>query len=111
MTLEELAIPLRTLRLLAVDFPGLPAPDVDVSPLYPERLRLSFHDTSYESLAAFEQWRTALRIAPDAVDARTQSDARTRVLAAEGSFVGAVIVLTAYADLPAADRVPTGGAR
>ncbi|MFD5334617.1 hypothetical protein [Streptomyces hawaiiensis] len=109
MTLDDLTVPLRTLRLLAVDFPGLPAPDVDVSPLYSERLRLSFHDTSCESLAAFEQWRTALRIAPDAVDARTQSDGRTRVLAAEGSFAGAVIVLTAYADLPAADRAPAGG--
>ncbi|WP_320778217.1 hypothetical protein [Streptomyces sp. CRN 30] len=98
MTLENLAVPLRVLRLLAVDFPHLPAPAVDVSPIFPERLRLSFHDTSCESLAAFEQWRTALGIAVDAVDYRTQSEGRTRVLAAEGEFAGAEIVLTAYAD-------------
>lgn len=110
MTLDDLAVPLRALRLLAVDFPHLPAPDVDVSPLYPERLRLSFHDTTGESLAAFEQWRTALRIAPDAVDSRTQSDGQTRVLAAEGSFAGAVVVLTAFADQPITDRGPAGQA-
>ncbi|MGV9251815.1 hypothetical protein [Streptomyces sp. NPDC003697] len=110
MTLDDLTVPLRALRLLAVDFPHLPAPDVDLSTLYPDRLRLIFHDTSCESLAAFEQWRTALRIAPEAVDTRTQSDGRTRVLAAEGSFAGAVIVLTAYADQPETDRALAGRA-
>ncbi|MEU3145387.1 hypothetical protein [Streptomyces sp. NPDC006999] len=112
--LDDLMIPLRALRLLAVDFPHLPAPDVEVSPLFPERLRLSFHDTSCESLAAFEQWRTALCVAPDAVVARTQSEGQTRVLTADGLFAGAVVVLTAYADVPAADRAPagqSGGAR
>ncbi|MEU3856970.1 hypothetical protein AB0F03_06275 [Streptomyces sp. NPDC028722] len=110
MTLDELTVPLRALRLLAVDFPHLPAPDVDVSPLYPEWLRLSFHDTSCESLAAFEQWRTALRITPGAVDSCTQSDGRTRVLKADGLFAGAVIVLTAYAHEPATDRASAGQA-
>ncbi|MCX4737350.1 hypothetical protein [Streptomyces antibioticus] len=110
MMLDNLAVPLRALRLLAVDFPHLPAPDVDVSPIYPESLRLSFHGTSGDSLAAFEQWRTALRIAPDTVDCRTQSDGRTRVLKADGLFAGAVIVLAAYADEPAADRALTGQA-
>ncbi|MFF0588697.1 hypothetical protein ACFYWD_22335 [Streptomyces sp. NPDC003781] len=108
--LDDLLIPLRALRLLAVDFPHLPAPDVDVSPLYPERLRLSFHDTSCESLAAFEQWRTALRIAPTAVVARTQHGGSTRVLAAEGVFAGAVVVLTAFADVPAAEGAATAQA-
>ncbi|WDV53403.1 hypothetical protein PV963_25090 [Streptomyces coeruleorubidus] len=110
MTLDDLTVPLRALRLLAVDFPHLPAPDVDVSPIFPEWLRLSFHDTSGESLAAFEQWRTALRIAPEAVDSRTQSAGRTRVLKAEGQFAGAGIVLTAYADQPDVDRAPAGQA-
>nr|WP_203634546.1 hypothetical protein [Streptomyces sp. SID10815] len=106
--MDDLTVCLRALRLLAADFGHLPAPDVDVSTVFPKRLRLAFHDTSCESLAAFEQWRTALDIAPDAVDARTQSEGRTRVLAAEGSFAGAVIMLTAYADQPAADRAPSG---
>ncbi|MFH9824015.1 hypothetical protein [Streptomyces bobili] len=110
MTLDNLAVPLRALRLLAVDFPNLPAPDVDVSPIYPEWLRLSFHDTTCDSLAAFEQWRSVLRIGADTVDCRTQNGGRTRVLKAEGLFAGAVIVLTAYADQPAADRTPTGQA-
>ncbi|WP_320773096.1 hypothetical protein [Streptomyces sp. CRN 30] len=108
MTLDNLAVPLRVLRLLAVDFPHLPAPDVDVSPISPEQLRLSFHDTTCESLAAFEQWRTALGIAVDAVACRSQSDGRTRVLAAEGRFAGAEIVLTAFADQPDADRARAG---
>ncbi|MBZ6283497.1 hypothetical protein KVH28_07845 [Streptomyces olivaceus] len=101
MALDDLMVPLRALRLLAVDFPHLPAPDVDVSPLCPERLRLSFHDTSCESLAAFEQWRTALRIAPTAVVSRMQGEGGTRVLAVDGLFAGAVVVLTAFADIPA----------
>ncbi|MYX27351.1 hypothetical protein GTY75_11930 [Streptomyces sp. SID8381] len=109
MTLDDLTVCLRALRLLAVDFGHLPAPDVDVSTVFPERLRLSFHDASCASLAAFEQWRTALGIAPDTVEARTQSEGRTRVLAAEASFTGAVVMLTAYADQPAADRA--GGVR
>ncbi|MFS4108638.1 hypothetical protein [Streptomyces sp. PD-S100-1] len=109
MTLDDLTVSLRALRLLAADFGHLPAPDVDVSTVFPERLRLTFHDAC-ESLAAFEQWRTALDIAPDAVEARTQSEGRTRVLAAETSFAGAVVMLTAYADQPAADRAPAGQA-
>ncbi|GHE84022.1 hypothetical protein GCM10014715_44960 [Streptomyces spiralis] len=110
MTLDDLAVPLRALRLLAVDFGHLPAPDVDVSLLYPEQLRLAFHDTSCESLAAFEEWRTALQIAPDAVDSHTQSDGQTLVLKAEGPFAGAVVMLTAYADVPVNDRAPAGQA-
>ncbi|MBT2415746.1 hypothetical protein J7I94_35345 [Streptomyces sp. ISL-12] len=110
MTLDNLTVALRALRLLAVDFPHLPAPDVHVSTVFPECLSLIFHTSAGESLAAFEQWRTALRIAPDAVGYRTQSDGRTRVLKAECEFAGAVIELTAYADLPDADRAPAGQA-
>ncbi|MCX5169636.1 hypothetical protein OG616_16620 [Streptomyces antibioticus] len=114
MTLDDLTVSLRALRLLTVDFPGLPAPDVNVSPVFPEWLRLSFHDSSGESLAAFEQWRTALGIAPDAVEYGTQSGGLTRVLKAEGRFAGAVIVLTGFADVPVTDTTPagqTGGAQ
>jgi hypothetical protein len=49
MTLDDLTVPLRALRLLAVDFGHLPAPDVDVSRVFPEWLRLSFHGTSGET--------------------------------------------------------------
>ncbi|MEU1122269.1 hypothetical protein ABZ371_01460 [Streptomyces sp. NPDC005899] len=110
MTLDDRTVPLRALRLLAVDFGHLPAPDVDVSRVFPKWLRLSFHGTSGESLAAFEQWRTALGIAPDAVGYGTQSDGRTRVLKAEGDFAGAVIMLTAFADVPVSNPAPAGQA-
>ncbi|MFC9805146.1 hypothetical protein [Streptomyces griseoaurantiacus] len=114
MTLDDLTVSLRALRMLAVDFPNLPAPDVTVSPVFPEWLRLSFHDSSGGSLAAFEQWRTALGIAPEAVDYGTQSGGLTRVLKAEGHFAGAVIVLTGFADVLVTGTTPagqTGGAR
>ncbi|MFJ6856834.1 hypothetical protein [Streptomyces werraensis] len=110
MTLDDLTVSLRALRLLAVDFGHLPAPSVDVSPLYPEWLRLALHSTSGASLAAFEQWRTALRVGPDAVDCHVQSDGRTRVLRAEGQFAGAVVELTAYAEVSDVDRAPAGQA-
>ncbi|EGX54417.1 hypothetical protein SZN_38058, partial [Streptomyces zinciresistens K42] len=45
LTLDGLSVPLGALRLLAVDFPDLPAPVVDVSSLYPERLSLSLHSS------------------------------------------------------------------
>ncbi|GGS92478.1 hypothetical protein [Streptomyces violaceus] len=109
LTFDSLTVSMQALRLLAVDFPHLPAPDVDVSPLDPERLRLSFHDTSCESLAAFEQWRMALGIASDAVAHSFQSEDRTRVLKAEGLFAGAVVVLTAFADVPAAEGARQAG--
>jgi hypothetical protein len=41
LTLTDLAVPLRALRLLAVDFNHLPAPDVQVTPIYPNRLGLT----------------------------------------------------------------------
>ncbi|MCW8099782.1 hypothetical protein [Streptomyces tauricus] len=95
LTLDELAVPLRALRLLAVDFGRLPAPDVHVSTTYPERLELAFHD----DLPGFERWREALGIVPDAVTYREQSDGRTRVLRASVDHAGATVRLTAYADV------------
>ncbi|MFH0520270.1 hypothetical protein ACHBTE_24230 [Streptomyces sp. M41] len=104
LTLDGLVVALRSLRLLAVDFGHLPAPCVDVSTYFPDRLALSFHD----DLAGFETWREALGIAPDAVSHRTQSDGRTRVLKATADYAGAALELTAFADI--AVPVPVGGA-
>jgi hypothetical protein len=95
LTLDDLAVPLRALRLLTVDFGHLWAPCVQVSTVYPDRLELSFHDDS----AGFEAWREALGIAPDAVAHGTQSDGRTRVLKATADFAGAVLELTGYAQI------------
>ncbi|MER7838411.1 hypothetical protein ABTY98_21595 [Streptomyces sp. NPDC096040] len=103
LTLDGLAVPLRVLRLLAADFGHLPAPDVDVSTVFPDRLRLRFH----EDLADFETWRDALGIAPDDVAYREQGGGRTRVLEASIDYEGAVLELTGYGDLPSPAPVGT----
>ncbi|MFI6661932.1 hypothetical protein ACIBL8_41195 [Streptomyces sp. NPDC050523] len=95
MTLNELSVPLRALRLLTVDFGHLPAPTVHLSTVYPDRLELSFHD----NLAGFEAWREALGIAPDAVAHDTQGDGRTRVLKVTTDLAGAVLELIGFAQV------------
>ncbi|MEU9406171.1 hypothetical protein AB0E08_10755 [Streptomyces sp. NPDC048281] len=95
LTLDSVAAPLRVLRLLAVDFGHLPAPDVHVSTIYPERLELTF----YDDLPGFEAWREALGIAPDTVTCREQSGGLTRVLCTTVDYAGTVIRLTGYADI------------
>ncbi|MCC4320021.1 hypothetical protein [Streptomyces malaysiensis] len=97
LTLDELAVPLRALRLLAADFGHLPAPNAHVSTIYPNRLELSFHD----GLADFEAWRDALGVAPDAVECREQGGGRTRALSLITEYAGAVLRLVAYRDVPA----------
>ncbi|MFD8222648.1 hypothetical protein ACFV16_00520 [Streptomyces massasporeus] len=94
LTLDGLAVPLRALRLLAVDFSHLPAPEVHVSPIFPDRLELSFH----RGLPDFEVWREALGVAPDTVVYREQGDGQTRVLKASVDFAGAALELTGYSD-------------
>ncbi|MGR3934950.1 hypothetical protein [Streptomyces sp. BRA346] len=102
LTLDNLAVPLRVLRLLAADFGHLPAPEIYVSTIYPDRLGLRFHD----DLSGFEMWRDALGIVPDAVVYREQGDGRTRVLKTSVAYAGAVVELTGYGDVPA--PVPVG---
>ncbi|AWI30139.1 hypothetical protein [Streptomyces tirandamycinicus] len=104
LTLDDLAVPLRALRLLAADFGHLSAPSVQVSTVYPERLELTF----YDDLPGFETWREALGIVQDAVTYREQSDGRTRVLRTAVDYAGAVVRLTGYADIVA--PVLAGGA-
>ncbi|WP_329559833.1 hypothetical protein OG711_25310 [Streptomyces uncialis] len=101
-TLADLSAPLRALRLICADHPDLPAPNLDVCPIYPERLHLSFHSMSdtVPSLAAFEVWRAALGVPDSTVDGHFQSDGRTWVLKARGEYAGATVELTAYADVP-----------
>ncbi|WP_433340615.1 hypothetical protein [Streptomyces sp. CA-253872] len=63
---KDLGVALTALRLLALDHPELPAPSADVSTVFPDRLRLAFH----ENLADFEAWREALGLASEAVELR-----------------------------------------
>ncbi|QCX74940.1 hypothetical protein C9F11_06200 [Streptomyces sp. YIM 121038] len=97
LRLDDLAVALRVLRLLAVDFGHLAAPDVQVSPIFPERLRLSFHD----DLPGFEAWREALGIAPQDVNGHVQSGGRTRVLQASATLADAELELIGFGKVPA----------
>ncbi|MEV8340509.1 hypothetical protein [Streptomyces niveus] len=113
LTLDGLSAPMRALRLLAVDFGHLPAPAVDMSGIFAERLYLSLHTsdlTGVSALAAFEMWRDALGIDPHTVTIAERSGGRTCVLRAETLFGGAEIVLRAYADTPAGPDSEPGGA-
>ncbi|MCI3276273.1 hypothetical protein [Streptomyces cylindrosporus] len=96
LTLDDLSVPLRALRLLAVDFGHLPAPAVRVTTIWPDRLELDFH----EDLAGFEAWRDALGIVPDAVTHDTQSGGRTRVLRTTTEYAGATLELVGYGHIP-----------
>ncbi|MFF6872089.1 hypothetical protein [Streptomyces sp. NPDC012450] len=103
-TLVDLSAPLLALRLLTAEFAHLPAPTVEVSPIYPERLELTFHD----DFAAFEVWREALSIAPESVVHRVQVGGQTNVLRVHATFAGAELELIGYARVPATARVLAG---
>ncbi|MEV5777558.1 hypothetical protein AB0L49_41200 [Streptomyces antimycoticus] len=107
LTLHELAVPLRALRLLAADFGHLPAPCTRVSTVYPDQLELSF----YDDLTDFEAWREALGIAADAVECREQGGGRTRALSLTSDYEGAELRLVAYADVPAPATAAGRGTR
>ncbi|MEU7124319.1 hypothetical protein [Streptomyces zaomyceticus] len=103
-TLAELAAPLLALRLLGAEFGHLPAPTVEVSTIYPERLELTFHD----DFAAFEVWREALNIAPESVVHRVQVGGQTNVLRVHATYAGAELMLIGYAKVPAVEPVLAG---
>ncbi|MFF9427692.1 hypothetical protein [Streptomyces sp. NPDC014746] len=93
-----------TLRLLAAEFPHLPAPTVEVSTIYPERLELTFHD----ELTGFETWREALNIAPESIVHRVQAGGLTRVLRVHATFAGAEVMLTGFAEVQAVEPLLAG---
>ncbi|MCX4984548.1 hypothetical protein [Streptomyces sp. NBC_00572] len=103
-TLADLSAPLLALRLFGAEFAHMPAPTVEVSPIYPERLELSFHD----DFAAFEAWREALNIAPESVVHRVQLGGQTGVLRVHATFAGAELMLIGYAKVPAPVPVLAG---
>ncbi|MEU6216705.1 hypothetical protein ABZ845_04155 [Streptomyces sp. NPDC047022] len=101
LTLDDLTVPLRALRLLAADFGQLPAPVLAVSPIYPDRVRLSFHDGPHE----FEAWREALGIAPETVAYDVLDGGRLSSLQAFVTYAGATLELLGYAAVPAAEAI------
>lgn len=101
LTLDDLAVPLRALRLLAADFGHLPAPGVRLSTIYLNRVELEFFD----DLAEFEAWREALGAGPEDVNYRVQGGGRTRVLRTTVAYAGAELELIGYGDIPAPAQV------
>lgn len=100
---SDLSVALAALRLLAVDHPNLPAPDVTISPIFPTQLTLSLH----RSFGDFEAWREALRIDPADVTRRTQSSDTTAVLKASATVAGATVEIVGYGpNLLVADARP-----
>jgi hypothetical protein len=106
LTLDDLVMPVRVLRLLAADFGHLPAPTVGISPIYPDRLELSLHS----GLPGFEAWREALDIAPEDVNYRVQGDGRTRVLRSTAAYAGVELELIGYGDVAVPVTVEAGAA-
>ncbi|MGG7574749.1 hypothetical protein [Streptomyces sirii] len=99
LTMNDLAAPLRALRLLTADFPDLPAVNVDVSRHYPGRLELSCHD----DLGTFEAWREAVGIPPESVTYKEQSAGCTRVLRAATDYAGVHLSLVGFSETPGHD--------
>ncbi|MFD5227647.1 hypothetical protein ACFWJ5_03780 [Streptomyces qaidamensis] len=95
LTFDSLAVPMQALRLLALDFPHLPAPDIDLTRIYPDRLTLCFHD----GLDGFEAWREALGVLPEQVTHGVQGGGGTRVLKASTVYAGADVQLRGFADV------------
>ncbi|MEV7344811.1 hypothetical protein [Streptomyces sp. NPDC093544] len=106
LTLDDLAVPLRALRLLAVDLGHLPAPTVSISTIYPDRLELSLHS----GLPGFEAWREALGAAAEDVNYRVQNGGRTCVLRTTAAYAGAELELIGYGDVDAPVPAEAGAA-
>ncbi|WP_274916538.1 hypothetical protein [Streptomyces sp. WZ-12] len=102
--MADLVAPLRALRLLAADFPDLPALDIDINLIYPDQLRL----ISYDGFGAFEAWREALEVPPDAVTYRGLRElgaGHSSVLEASTDYAGTRLRLVGYGQVEAGKAV------
>jgi hypothetical protein len=96
-TVADQKAALTAVARLVSAFGHLPAPEWNVSRIYPEQVDVSLHD----DLGDFEQWRTVLGIGPDDIKYRTQSGAI--VLTAKIQWGGASVNLVGYGPLPLHD--------
>ncbi|MFB7578226.1 hypothetical protein [Streptomyces hydrogenans] len=103
--LSDLAAPLMALVALEAKFSHLPAPCVNVSTVFPDRLELSFH---YDDFAAFEAWRETLNMPAADVEHRVQGNGSTAVRIVHGRFAGAHVWIVGYATIPALEQVAAG---
>jgi hypothetical protein len=90
LTLRDVSAPVAALTLLMAGHPDLPAPDIQVSPVYPDRLRLAFHGER------FDAWLSALRVDLATVTAHTQGDGLTKVRKVTTAYGGAQIKLVEF---------------
>ncbi|EFL01364.1 conserved hypothetical protein [Streptomyces sp. SPB78] len=97
--LKDLGAALGALQLLTVNHPELPAPCADVSTVFPDRLRLAFH----ESLADFEAWREALGLRGEAVELRLW-DRVSGWLRGSVTYAGATVELIGFLQLATLDE-------
>jgi hypothetical protein len=100
ITTRDLYASAQALRFLVDEFPSLPAPMVSMTDLFPDRLNLHF----YDGLGAFEAWREALSLKPEAVKGDAVEDGEMMRLTAEVPYEAVTVCLSAYAPLPSAAR-------
>ncbi|MFF2809350.1 hypothetical protein ACFVT2_19645 [Streptomyces sp. NPDC058000] len=91
LAMSDLAAPVQALDVLVAASPDLPAVNVTISRIYPDRLELSCHD----GFTVFEAWREALAIPPEAVT-HDELDKDTRTLEADIDFAGVRLRLIGY---------------
>ena len=96
-TVADVQAPLVALEQVRRAFPYLPAPEFQVSGIFPGQLAISLHD----DLADFEAWRVALGVPTSDVSYGTQPG--NGVLEASVKWGGADVALTGYGPLPLND--------
>ncbi|WP_037822050.1 hypothetical protein [Streptomyces sp. NRRL B-24720] len=92
LPMSGIAATIETLRTLAARFPDLPAADVGVSRIYPDRLVLSFH----RDLGEFEAWRSALDINPVTVSLDREIDGPLMWLIADTVIDNTTVQIMGY---------------
>lgn len=88
--LMQLAAAANAVQALMAKFAALPAADIDLSTIYPDRVTVSLH----WDLADFEAWRVALEIAPESVKVRELPEHLS--LSAVAPFAGVEVHLRGY---------------
>ncbi|WP_030388302.1 hypothetical protein [Streptomyces sp. NRRL S-241] len=101
MPLSAMAAPLMALRIFEDIYRHLPAPCVSISTVYPNLLKLSFHDDA----DGFETWCQALGIRPGTVRHSVHSDGRTGVMKAVTDYSGGRVKLICFTSISTPDEV------
>ncbi|WP_329208350.1 hypothetical protein OG257_16055 [Streptomyces sp. NBC_00683] len=101
-TVNGLAAAVAALASLVERFPELPAADVGLSTIYPNRLDLSFHGDLGKK--HFEAWRSALGISHALVSRDEEIGGPLMWVQAEAALDGVTVRLTGYGQQQAAAK-------